>query len=305
MKLLNFGSMNLDHVYQVDHFVRPSETLSVTQQVTVPGGKGLNQSISLSRAGISVRHGGCVGPDGGSLITLLQENGVDTSLIRPVKTAQGHTVIQVDPSGENSILLFGGSNHCVTEAQIEETLSCLQAGDWLILQNELNLLSELVDQAYAKGIRIVLNPSPFNEKLDSVDFDKLAWILVNELEAKQLSGCEDPEEAWMVLHERYPHLSILITLGGEGSLAWQITDGAITFCRQPVFPVEAVDTTGAGDTYTGYFIGGLLEGRPLADCMRRASMASAIAVTRLGAARSIPTKQEVEEALCSMTNSTN
>ncbi len=330
MKVLNFGSLNLDYVYKVDHFVQPGETLSAVSQTVNPGGKGLNQSIALARAGAEVFHAGCTGTGGEMLRALLQENGVDTSLLEETGELQGNAVIQVAPSGENCILLFGGSNQCITAEQIDRTLSEFSAGDWLVLQNEINMLPEIVDKAFEKGMIIVLNPSPYNEKLLDVDFGKLSWLLMNEVEAGQIAesvepagaglgaaGMEksglvysensetgpdpkdaDPVDAWNLLHGRYPGLSVLITLGKAGSMAFRVLeDGSVESARQDAFRVQAVDTTAAGDTYTGYFIGGLLEGLPLKECMRRASMASAISVTRPGAAGSIPSRAEVEAAL--------
>ena len=297
MKVLNFGSLNLDYVYAVDHFVQPGETLSSLSQKVVPGGKGLNQSVALARAGAETCHAGCLGAGGGMLRDLLTENGVDVTHLLPVAELQGNAVIQVNPNGENCILLFGGSNQCVTPRQIDETLAAFGPGDYLVLQNEINLLPLIVDKAYERGMTIVLNPSPFNEKLREVDFGKISWLLVNEVEAAQLSGSEEPESAWAVIHERYPRTSLLLTLGKAGSRAWQVTDSGVAEARQPAFPVKAVDTTAAGDTYTGYFIGGLMEGLPLAECMRRASMASSIGVTRPGAAPSIPSRAEVDAAL--------
>lgn len=297
MKVLNIGSLNLDYVYRVDHFVQPGETLSAVSQTVNPGGKGLNQSIALARAGAEVYHAGCIGSGGESLKKLLQENGVDTAYLFPTDELQGNAVIQVVPSGENCILLFGGSNQCITSGQIEKTLEAFSAGDWLILQNEVNDLPMIVEKAYEKGMKIVLNPSPFNEKLSAVDFGKLSWLLVNEVEAGQISGSEDPKEAWEQLHKAYPSLSVLITLGSTGSMAYRLKNGDIETASQEAFRVRAVDTTAAGDTFTGFFIEALLEDLPLQECMRRASMASALGVTRPGAAGSIPTREEVEAAL--------
>ena len=216
MRVLNFGSMNLDYVYAVEHFVRPGETIRSLSRSLKPGGKGLNQSVALARAGAQAAHAGCVGKDGAVLIGILQENGVDVSGIRPVEEMQGHTVIQVNPEGENSIILFPGSNECVTEEQIRDTLAGFSAEDWLVLQNEINHLRTVVEQGYAKGMRIVLNPSPCNERLKDVDFGKLSWLLVNEVEAEQLTGSADPETAWEYFHARWPRLSVLITLGEKG-----------------------------------------------------------------------------------------
>ena len=206
---------------------------------------------------------------------------------------QGNAVIQVNAAGENCILLYGGSNQRITEEQVHRTLSRFAPGDWLVLQNEINQLPLIVDKAYELGMKIVLNPSPYNEKLAAVDFSKLSWLLVNEVEAEQLFGSRVPAEAWQQLHKRYSGLSLLITLGSEGSSAFT----AVETIWQAAFPAAAVDTTAAGDTFTGYFIAGLAEGRPLVECMRRASMAASISVTRAGAAGSIPTREEVEKRL--------
>ena len=292
MKILNFGSLNPDYVYRVEHFVQPGETLSAVSQSVSPGGKGLNQSIALARAGAEVYHAGCLGQQGESLGTLLRENHINTEHLLPVDALQGNAVIQVNTAGENCILLYGGSNQRITEEQVHRTLSRFAPGDWLVLQNEINQLPLIVDKAYELGMKIVLNPSPYNEKLVAVDFNKLSWLLVNEVEAEQLSGSKLPSETWQQLHQRHPGLSLLVTLGGEGSAAFTAAETV----RQAAFPAAAVDTTAAGDTYTGYFIAGLAEGRPLAECMRRSSMAAGISVTRAGAA-SIPAKEEVEKRL--------
>lgn len=293
MKVLNFGSMNLDYVYQVDHFVGPGETLCAHSRSVKPGGKGLNQSVALARAGAKVSHAGCLGAGGEPLLDLLRENGVDVSALCPVEEMQGHTVIQVTPDGENCILLFGGSNRCVTEAQITRTLDCFGAGDWLVLQNEISLLDRIVENAYQRKMIIVLNASPFDDNLRSVDFTKLSWLLVNEVEAEQITGFSDPEKAWEELHQRYPGLSVLITLGKQGSMAFAVKEGAVESVRQEAISVKAVDTTGAGDTFTGFFVAGLMAGLPLKVCMEQASKAAAVSVTRPGAADSIPRAREI------------
>ena len=300
MRILNFGSLNVDYVYSVEYFVRAGETLKANSREVLPGGKGLNQSVALARAGAQVYHAGCIGADGEFLRQLLNKKGVNTEYLRTIDGMQGHTIIQVDSGGENCILLYGGTNRRISDSQIDETLAHFGPGDWLVLQNEVNSLPRIVDAAYARGMRIVLNPSPYEEGLKAVDFGKLSWLLVNEVEACQCSGSDEPERAWDVLHARYPGLSVLITLGGAGSIAYSVTAEGLDTVRQQAFQADAVDTTAAGDTFTGYFIGGLAEGRPMAECMRRASMASAIAVTRMGAAVSIPKVEEVESRLAEL-----
>ena len=300
MKILNFGSLNVDYVYSVDYFVRAGETLKANSREVLPGGKGRNQSVALARAGAQVYHAGCIGADGELLRQLLNKKGVNTEYLRTIDGMQGHTIIQVDKKGENCILLYGGTNRSIGDSQIDETLAHFGQGDWLVLQNEVNSLPRIVDAAFARGMRIVLNPSPYEEGLKEVDFGKLSWLLVNEVEACQCSGSDEPERAWDVLHARYPRLSVLITLGSAGSIAHAVTVEGVDTVRQQAFRADAVDTTAAGDTFTGFFIGGLAEGRPLNECMRRASMASAISVTRMGAAVSIPKVEEVESRLAEL-----
>lgn len=291
MKVLNFGSLNLDYVYQVEHFVAPGETLSAASQQVNCGGKGLNQSIALARAGAKVFHAGCLGRGGEMLKEMLTINGVDTAYLKAVDEIQGNAVIQVNAAAENCILLFGGSNQCITQEQITETMQHFEAGDCLVLQNEVNGIKNIVEQAYNCEMKVVLNPSPYDERLMCVDFSKLTWLIVNEVEAEQISGSKDPDEFWRIMHGRYPALSVVITLGSEGSVCYT-GDEKI---RQSAYHVKAVDTTAAGDTFTGYFIAGIMEGLSVKQCMERATAASAISVTRAGAASSIPKRAEVEQ----------
>ena len=165
MKILNFGSLNLDYVYQVPRFLAPGETMAAVAVNVVPGGKGLNQSIALSRAGAKVLHAGTVGAGSNMLTELLTENGVDLRFLKKCNGIQGNAVIQVVPSGENAILLCGGSNREISAQQVKETIAGFEKGDWLVLQNEVSCLAEMVEEAAKCGMHIVLNPSPFEEQL--------------------------------------------------------------------------------------------------------------------------------------------
>ena len=296
MRILNFGSLNLDYVCRVEHFAAPGETISAESMEINPGGKGLNQSIALARAGAQVFHAGCLGKGGEELSVFLRENGVDISCLHSVNAPQGSAFIQVAASGENSIVVSAGSNHCITEEQVVKTLAQFGSGDCLLVQNEINLLPLIVDRASGRGMKIFLNPSPYNEKAAAADFRKLDWLIVNEVETEQITGCPDIDSAWKILHDRCPELSVLFTLGSSGSRAYHVRNGTVETVCQNAFPADAVDTTGAGDTYTGYFISGLMRGLSLRECMRQASMASAISVAGKGAASSIPSLREVEAA---------
>lgn len=300
MKVLNFGSINYDYVYSVDHAVVPGETEASASMETHFGGKGLNQSMALARAGVPVYHAGCVGEDGGDFITLCKENGVDTTYIKTIPGKSGHTIIQVDKNAQNCILLFGGSNRSITRDFVDQVLAGFEKGDILLLQNEINELPYIVDSAYAKGMEIILNPSPFDAALDSVDMTKISIFLVNEIEGGQIAGLsqngisgeKDVEQILGKMTELFPHSKIVLTLGSDGV----VYKDANQTLKQDIFKVKAVDTTAAGDTFTGYFIAGLLEGMPMADILRRCCKASALAVSKMGAVDSIPGKEEVEKA---------
>ena len=294
MKILNFGSLNLDYIYQVPHFLSPGETLAAADQRVVPGGKGLNQSIALARAGAQVFHAGVIGIGGEQLKSVLTESGVNVSYLEERNVLQGNAVIQVNSAGENCILLFGGSNRSIDPEQVHRTLDAFGPDDILILQNEVSCLKQMVETGLEKKMRIVLNPSPFDASLMELPLNRLSWIFINEVEGRQLTGEEKAEDILAQIRCRYPDLKVVLTLGKNGSLCAVPGEQVI---RQPIFPVKAADTTAAGDTFTGYFIAAYAQGRPLPECMRRASAASAISVSRIGASVSIPCAEEVDRLL--------
>lgn len=293
MKILNFGSLNLDLVYQIPHFVRAGETLSTTSFNRGVGGKGLNQSVALAKAGAEVYHAGLIGEDGMMLKDFLAANGVDTRFVRVCDCPSGHAVIQVIPEGNNCIFLYGGANQCVTEAFIQEALEPFGPGDFLVLQNEINSIDKIIEAAYAKGMQVVLNPSPIADNLKQLPLEKISWFILNEIEGGELSGETEPEKILDKLTALYPHAQIVLTLGGDGSMYC----GKGMRIRQEVYKVKAVDTTAAGDTFTGFFFAAVADGVEPAEALKRASKASSISVTRPGAAASIPTLNEVLEAL--------
>lgn len=293
MKILSFGSLNIDNVYRVKTIVKPGETIASETVQTICGGKGLNQSIALSRAGMEVSHAGAVGEDGQILIQMLQDAGVNTDLIRKMPGRSGHTVIQVEDSGQNSIVLCGGSNQQISKEDINEVLDQYQENDLILLQNEISNLPWLLEQASAKKMRIILNPSPMDETLIHGKLDGVSLFLLNEIEGEQLSGHQDPEKILDTFAERYPQADVVLTLGKAGS----IFQGQGQRIRQQAIRVAAVDTTAAGDTFTGYFVREYFETGDAAKALAIASRASAIAVTRPGAAPSIPVRSEVLEQM--------
>ena len=291
-KALCFGSLNIDYVYEVDHFVRAGETLSSATLSVYTGGKGLNQSCALSRAGLEVYHAGRIGLDGAFLLEELKKSNVDTSFVKIAESPRtGNAIIQRDSTGGNCILLYGGANRAITEEQIRTVFNHFTAGDYLILQNEINGLDSILRMGKEHSMITVLNPSPVDETLTGELLDMADWLILNEVEAAALTKTTSDDEDTLVqsLREHFPQNSFVLTLGSRGSCAWNKRRRY----HQDAFPVAAVDTTAAGDTFTGYFVAGLELGFDLPRCLEIASRAAAIAVSRHGAAPSIPWMSEV------------
>ena len=296
MKVLCFGSLNIDYTYKVPHFVKKGETLSSERLQVFGGGKGLNQSVALAKAGTEVYHAGSIGQDGMFLLDMLKDAGANTDFVKILDTVRtGNAIIQNDKSGDNCIILYGGANQAITREQVDEVMSHFESGDYLVLQNEINELGYIVEKAHEKGMIIVLNPSPMNEKILALPLDVINYFILNEVEAAQILGKEDKgEESWEQIADdllkKFPQATIVLTMGSEGSV---FKNQKETVC-QSIYKVQAVDTTAAGDTFSGYFIGGILGGLSAKEAMDQASKASAIAVTRKGAAPSIPLLAEVQ-----------
>ncbi len=309
MKALNYGSLNIDFVYNVEHFVRSGETISSQNMAIFAGGKGLNQSVALAKSGIDTWHAGCIGEDGEFLADILQKSGAHTELISRLPGRNGHAIIQKQPNGQNCILLYGGSNQQNTRVQIDEVMSHFEKGDYLILQNEINEISYIMERAHEKGMIIVLNPSPMDEKIRTYPLEYVDYFLLNEIEAKDLTGfdqnladtdqhrvqeMDEVSSAWDALLEEvcshFPNSKVVLTLGEYGS----IYKDEKQKIHQPIMKVPVVDTTAAGDTFTGFFIGSIAKGLSPENAMKIAAKASAIAVSRQGAAPSIPELGEVE-----------
>lgn len=289
MKVLNFGSLNIDFVYSVNHIIMSGETLAAADMHTFLGGKGLNQSIALARAGVPVYHAGMIGSDGDALRAVCRENGVNTDFIHQIPGNSGHTIIQVDPDGQNAILLFGGANHNITKEFVDMVFEHFGSDDILLLQNEVNLLAYIIEKAFARKMKIILNPSPYHKALKACDLSKISLFLLNEIEGFQMTGERDTEQILRQLRLLYPQAKVVLTIGRNGSV---YQDEKRQY-RQGIYRVQAVDSTAAGDTFTGYFIAGMLEKLSIPESLKMAAKASALTVSKAGAVNSIPKKTEV------------
>ena len=291
MKIINFGSLNIDIFFRVNHIVRPGETISAQSIEKRAGGKGLNQSVALAKVFDKVYHAGSIGMDGAFLKDYLTGEGINTRFIRESDIPTGNAIIQVDDKGENSIVLYKGANFDNDKEYIDEVLSNFDKNDILILQNEINNMDYIIEKGFEKEMKLVLNPSPITEEIKNFDFNKIDLLLVNETEAKEISNCDDIEKCIDYFRENYPNLKIVITLGERGSI-FVSKDSKVC---QKACKVEAVDSTGAGDTFTGFFVAEFYQNNDIKKCLEFATKASALSVTKQGASISIPTMKEVEK----------
>ncbi|OHD81069.1 MAG: hypothetical protein A3J97_15645 [Spirochaetes bacterium RIFOXYC1_FULL_54_7] len=305
-RILNIGSINLDEVFSVPHFIRPGETMTCRSYERFVGGKGNNQSTALGRAGAEIHHAGKIGQDGHFAVELLAKNGVDTSRVRTAEVPTGRALIQVDEQGQNCIILFGGANRAITREDVDSFLDGWGKGDAVLFQNEIASLSYAMEEARKKGLRIYFNPSPADELLADLPLDAVDCFILNEVEGAMLSGLEagsagsaglsapgasaEVDAMLAALRRRFPGAELLLTLGASGA-SHENPDG--TRVSVPARRVKAVDTTAAGDTFTGYFIAARLRGESPQAAMEEATAAAAICVQKPGAAASIPFRTEL------------
>ncbi len=290
MAIYNFGSINIDHIYSVDHFVKPGETLSSNHYNQVLGGKGANQSIACAMAQQTVYHIGSINHSDSKYIDVLENAGVNVHFIhKSEQTASGHAIIQVNQQGENSIVLYAGANHALTVEQIEAVLSQASPDDWVLLQNETNLVCEIIELAHKRELNIAFNPAPITSNVFDCNLEKVNLLFVNEIEAMQLTHTQDIASAKLALRKDFPNTKVIMTLGKAGATYLYHNEVIEVPGRQ----VQALDTTAAGDTFTGFFLANYSTHGDIQKALEFANAAAALCVTKRGAAPSIPTANEV------------
>ncbi|MEM8790421.1 MAG: PfkB family carbohydrate kinase [Pseudomonadota bacterium] len=287
MTIFCYGSINIDHVHTVPHFPQPGETLSDTSYQVHLGGKGANQALAARAAGATVEMIGAVGHDGEWALSKLAAAGIGLSTVPVVEAATGHAVIFVTPDGENQIVIHGGANRQLDLQSASNALTHAQKGDWWLCQNETNSVAEAAKAARAAGMKVAYAAAPFGADATAAVLPHADLLAVNSGEAAALAGhlgCPIEEILVPIL---------LVTEGATG--AYVISEGERVSID--AFPVTAVDTTGAGDTFLGTFLAWLDQGHNFAEALRRAAAAAAVQVTRPGAGDAIPSATEVDEFL--------
>ena len=298
-KLVNLGSLGIDHVYGVEHITQQGETVSSKSYSVFPGGKGLNQSLAAAKAGAQVHHIGCIGEDGEWLRKVLQDGEVETEGVKTAEGSTGHAIIQVDDAGQNAIVIAGGTNRLINDDNRAFAFDLIEEGDWLLLQNEINDLNLVLDEAAARGIQVAFNVAPVDGREQVYHYDAVSVLIVNEVEAAAVAGVADPSAAFEALRKRYRSMTIVLTLGKDGGYC-STPNGEVVRYEAP--SVNAVDETAAGDSFIGFFMAGLLAGESMSAALALANAAGALAVTKAGAASSIPSLSAVKEFLKTQTD---
>ena len=284
MTIWNLGSINADYVYALPHLPRAGETLAARSLTTGLGGKGANMSVACARAGGKIEHIGALGPEGAWMADRLRSYGVGTTHVATFDSPSGHAIIAVEEGGENLILVFPGTNRQVPPAHIEAALAQARPGDWFLTQNETNHQTEAARLARARGLHVAYVAAPFDTAAVQAMLPLASFLILNEVEADQLRDATGTPLGELGVAD------VIVTLGAEGSL-WFHDNRETGF---PALPVTPVDTTGAGDAFTGYILALLDEGRPMPEAIQLATRAAALKVTRPGAADAIPTRAEAE-----------
>ena len=288
-KILNFGSCNIDLVYTLDHITSVGEVVTAKDFNTYPGGKGLNLSVSVARAGGKVYHAGFVGSDGKEMLEVMERSGVDLSYAKTIDGSSGRAIIQVTLGAENSIFTYPGANHAFTKEYIDEVLSYFDSDDILITQNEINLIDYIIERAYEKGMCVMFSVAPANNSISHIDLNKVTYLHLNDKDAKILTGTDDPEAAIMYLLRSHPQLKILLTLNKNGCV---YAEGSERIYH-PAYKVNVVDVTGAGEVLGGYFISAIARGEEPYSAVKIGSAAAALSISKAGTSPAIPTRAEV------------
>lgn len=301
-KVTVLGSLNVDTILQIPRLPQPGETLAMTDQRSAGGGKGANQAISAARSGAATSFIGKIGDDenGRMMLSFLKDAGINTEQVTVSSKGTGQAFIMLQESGENSIIIYGGANQEIKDADIENAREMIQSSDFIVTQFEtpFDQATHAFKIAKEAGVVTVLNPAPAHKNVDSELLQNVDLITPNETEAEILTEIKVVDQ--ITAHEAATRLqelgakNVIITLGGKGAYFKTATEEKLV----KAFKVHAIDTTAAGDTFLGALVSRLNKDfSNLEESIIYASKASSIAVQKVGAIPSIPTEAQVKAAL--------
>jgi ribokinase len=299
--LVVLGSINADHILNLETFPTPGETVTGNHYQVAFGGKGANQAVAAGRSGANIAFIACTGDDdtGARVRKQLESDNIDVTPVSAIRgESTGVALIFVNAEGENVIGIHAGANAALSTSLVEAEKTRIAQAEALLMQLESPLESVLAAAkiAHQHQTSVVLNPAPARELSDEL-LSLVDIITPNETEAEKLTGIrvendDDAAKAARALHDKGIN-TVIITLGSRG--VWASVEGKGQ--RVPGFKVKAIDTIAAGDTFNGALVTALLEAKPLDEAIRFAHAAAAIAVTRKGAQPSVPWRKEIDDFL--------
>ena len=289
MKVLNFGSLFLNHEYGLEHIMRKGEILAANSYQCSVGGKGVNQSVALANAGAEVYHAGLIGKDGLEVRNFLERHHVNTQYIKIVDLPTGNNTLQTTPNGNNCAVSYSGANRCISKEFIDTVLSSFSSGDYLIVQNEVNLVKDIIKRAKALGMHVIWNPSPFTSDIQNLKSKAIDWMILNETEGALLSGEPDPKRMPGSLLKHYPYTKIVLMLGNKDVIYIDKDQ----FIRQKAWDAGLADDIIAEDAFVGFFFASIINGLDISTTMHYAAKAYAITIMRTGSEDPIPKLEEV------------
>ncbi len=291
MHIYTFGSLNIDHVFRTPRIVRAGETLAAGEYRRYLGGKGANQAAAIARAGGAVTQIGAIAHAELWMRDALAREGVDVSGVETVEADPGQAFIQVDDSGENGIVVYGGANLANNRTGYEHWLDRATPADILLLQNEINDVDWIIREAARRRLRVAFNPAPMHARVLEYPLEDVWLFFVNQTEAEALSGFDEPAMMLKTLIRRFPQCGVVLTLGGNSAMYGR--EKARDSVAGQTVAIE--DTTAAGDTFIGYFCAMMQRGASIKEALIIANRAAALCVSVAGAIRSIPHWARVAE----------
>ncbi|MCS5707765.1 hypothetical protein CC99x_002475 [Candidatus Berkiella cookevillensis] len=289
MRIYNLGSLNIEHVHQIES-TTTNETQSCNDYHRTPGGKGYYQSIAIARAGAPVCHIGFIGPEGSFIKKSLASNGVDTTHIYKVDHNSGQEFVHVTPEGQLHKARYQGANASFEKNFIDSIFKGLDPKALLLIQNEINDIPTILEQAKAYHLDVSFHPSPFTPETLDYPFELVDTLIFNLETGKKLSHQEEPNAIIEALMKKYPNLALILTLGDKG--VWYVDK--TQKIKVPADPVHVIDENQAGNTFVGYYLAHKLKQHPIESCLKIASRASALCVTRKGKSATIPYLAEIK-----------
>lgn len=293
MKVLNFGSMHLDHVYRISKLLKSGDSAFTKSLETLPGGKGVNQSIAIKRAGVDVIHAGNIGNDGELIYYTLLKEGINVDYVKRSNEVCGHAIIHRSDEKEHTIVVHSGASKMITMDYIDEVFRDFEKEDILLVQGELNHTDYIIKSAVEKGMKCFFYPAPFLEEFKAYDLSEIETLIIHENDICTLTGIEEEEKA-VAYYLKKNNSNLLVISMNKGLLYY---DKKRKETKHTNITMDSHCRTYASDVLIGYFIAGIVQNLPIKEILEKAASAKKIAMKDKNILFTIPYIHDVIESL--------